>query len=106
MPAPAVAEGDSQLIETARRVLPGGGFGNVSHEIIVAGGKGGRVWDVNGKEYVDYLLGSGPMIVGHAHHEVVEVVQAQTAKGTTFFANNEHGICLAAEIVDAVACAE
>src|SRR5688572_23280958 len=71
MPAPAVAEGDSQLIETARRVLPGGGFGNVSHEIIVAEGKGGRVWDVNGKEYVDYLLGSGPMIVGHAHPEVV-----------------------------------
>ena len=35
-----------------------------------------------------------------------DVVQAQTAKGTTFFANNEHGIRLAAEIVDAVACAE
>ena len=40
MPVPAVAEGDS-LIETARRVLPGGGSGNVSHEIIVAEGKGG-----------------------------------------------------------------
>jgi glutamate-1-semialdehyde 2,1-aminomutase len=106
MPSPAVAAGDSQLIETARRVLPGGGFGNVTHEIIVAAGRGGRVWDVNGKEYVDYLLGSGPMIVGHAHPEVVEVVQAQAAKGTTFFANNEHGIRLAAEIVDAVACAE
>ena len=106
MPAPAVAEGDSQLIETARRVLPGGGFGNVSHEVIIAEGKGGRVWDVSGKEYVDYLLGSGPMIVGHAHPEVVEVVQQQAAKGTTFFANNEHGIRLAAEIVDAVACAE
>ena len=46
------------------------------------------------------------MIVGHAHPEVVEVVQAQAARGTTFFANNEHGIRLAAEIVDAVACAE
>ena len=62
-----------------------------------------RVWDVNGTEYVDYLLGSGPMIVGHAHPEVVEVAQAQTAKGTTFFANNEHGIRLAAEIVDTAA---
>ena len=46
------------------------------------------------------------MIVGHAHPEVVEVVQQVAAKGTTFFANNPLGIRLAAEIVDAVACAE
>ena len=46
------------------------------------------------------------MIVGHAHPEVVEVVREQVAKGTTFFANNAHGIRLAAEIVDAVPCAE
>jgi glutamate-1-semialdehyde 2,1-aminomutase len=99
-------EAERELVETARRVLPGGGFGNVSHEVIVARGQGSRVWDVSGNEYVDYLLGSGPMIVGHAHPEVVEVVQRIAATGTTFFANNEHGIRLAAEIVDAVACAE
>src|SRR5262249_56184379 len=52
------------------------------------------------------LLGSGPMIVGHAHPEVVEVVQQVAAKGTTFFANNEYGVRLAAEIVEAVPCAE
>jgi glutamate-1-semialdehyde 2,1-aminomutase len=97
---------ESQLVETARRVLPGGGFGNVPHEIIIASGRAGRVWDVSGNEYVDYLLGSGPMIVGHAHPEVVEVVRQQVAKGSTFFANNEYGIRLAAEIVDAVPCAE
>ena len=99
-------DAERQLVETARRVLPGGGFGNVSHEVIIAKGLAGRVWDVNGKEYVDYLLGSGPMIVGHAHPEVVDVVQKQAALGTTFFANNEAGIRLAAEIVDAVPCAE
>ena len=66
-------QSDGQLLETARRVLPGGGFGNVSHEVIVARGLAGHVWDVDGKEYIDYLLGSGPMIVGHAHPEVVEV---------------------------------
>jgi glutamate-1-semialdehyde 2,1-aminomutase len=101
-----MAETEQALVATARRVLPGGGFGNVSHEVIVAEGRAGRVWDVSGKEYVDYLLGSGPMIIGHAHPEVVAVVQGQAAKGTTFFANNEHGIRLAAEIVDAVPCAE
>src|SRR6202521_2299133 len=106
MPQQKRAEAEAELVETARRVLPGGGFGNVSHEVIVAEGRAGHVWDVSGNEYVDYLLGSGPMIVGHAHPEVVEVVQQVAAKGTTFFANNEHGIRLAAEIVDAVACAE
>ncbi len=106
MPAQKHTETERELVDLARQVLPGGGFGNVSHEVIVARGQAGRVWDVSGNEYVDYLLGSGPMIVGHAHPEVVEVVQRIVAAGTTFFANNEHGIRLAAEIVDAVACAE
>jgi glutamate-1-semialdehyde 2,1-aminomutase len=106
MPERKCSEAERLLLETARRVLPAGGFGNVSHEIILAQGRGGRVWDVSGNEYVDYLLGSGPMLVGHAHPEVVEVVQRVAATGTTFFANNEFGIRLAAEIVEAVPCAE
>ena len=106
MPAQTHSDAERELIDTARAVLPGGGFGNVTHEVIIAEGKGGHVWDVSGNEYVDYLLGSGPMIVGHAHPEVTEVVQEVAAKGTTFFANNPYGIRLAAEIVDAVACAE
>lgn len=106
MPAQKHSEPERELVEIARRVLPGGGFGNVSHEVIIARGLAGHVWDVSGNEYVDYLLGSGPMLVGHAHPEVVEVVQQMAASGSTFFANNEHGIRLAAEIVDAVACAE
>ena len=94
------------LVAQARRVLPGGSFGNLTSDIVVAEGKGGRVWDVSGNEYVDYLLGSGPMFIGHAHPAVVEAVLAQIPKGVTFFANNEHGIRLAAAIVDAVPCAE
>jgi glutamate-1-semialdehyde 2,1-aminomutase len=100
------SETERELVATAQRVLPGGGFGNVSHDLVIAEGRGSRVWDVSGNEYVDYLLGSGPMIVGHAHPEVVEVVREVAAKGTTFFANNPYGIRLAAEIVDAVPCAE
>jgi glutamate-1-semialdehyde 2,1-aminomutase len=106
MPEHKSSEAESELVTTARRVLPGGGFGNVSHEIVVAEGRGSRVWDVSGNEYIDYLLGSGPMIVGHAHPEVVDVVREVATKGTTFFANNPYGIRLAAEIVDAVPCAE
>ncbi len=97
---------DNDLFEAAKRVLPGGTFGNFPGEVIIREGKGGRVWDEAGKEYVDYLLGSGPMLVGHAHPEVTAAAQAQIARGTTFFANNRLGIELAAAIVEAVPCAE
>jgi glutamate-1-semialdehyde 2,1-aminomutase len=97
---------EQALIDLAHRVLPGGTFGNVATDIVIRSGRGGRVWDVSGNEYVDFLLGSGPMFVGHAHPEVMSAVLAQIPYGSTFFANNEHGIRLAAEIVEAVSCAE
>jgi glutamate-1-semialdehyde 2,1-aminomutase len=94
------------LMNQATRVLPAGSFGNVPNDIVVREGKGGRVWDESGNEYVDFLLGSGPMLVGHANPEVMAAVQEQVAHGTTFFANNRKGIELAEAIVDAVPCAE
>jgi len=63
--------------------------------VVIREGSGGRVWDESGNEYVDFLLGSGPMLVGHGHPEVTAAVQAQLPLGTTFFANNRHGIALA-----------
>ncbi len=94
------------MIERANAVLPGGGFGNFDPGIIVREGKGARVRDEDGKEYVDYLIGSGPMILGHGHPEVLEAIARQMPKGMTFFANNALGIELAEEICSAVACAE
>ena len=104
-----MADAESQtesLAETARRVLPGGGFGNVSFDITIREGKAAHVWDSNGREYVDFLLGSGPLFIGHCHPDVTAAVLDQLPRGATFFANNEHGIRLAAAIVDAVACAD
>ena len=97
---------EAELVELAKRVLPAGGFGNVSYPLIVARGEGSHVWDVSGNEYIDYLLGSGPMIVGHAHPEVLAATQHCVTQGTTFFANNADGIHLAAEIVDAMPSVE
>ena len=102
----AHAETTETLADIARRVLPGGGFGNISFDMVIREGKAGRVWDMEGKEYVDFLLGSGPMFIGHCHPEVTAAVLAQIPRGATFFANNELGIRLAAAIVDAVPCAE
>ena len=97
---------EQSLLEKAYRILPGGTFGNTPAELIVVEGKGSRVWDENGKEYIDYLIGSGPMIVGHGHPEVTAAVRAQLERGTTFFANNPQGIELAGAIADAVPCAD
>ena len=94
------------LAERARAVLPAGGFGNFDPSIFIREGKGSRVWDADGREYVDYLIGSGPMLLGHGHPEVLEVVAEQLPRGMTFFANNAPGVELAEEICRAVSCAE
>lgn len=101
-----ITDAERQIARRAERVLPGGSLGNISNPIVIAEGKAGRVRDASGNEYVDYLMGSGPMLVGHAHPEVIAAVKQQLDKGTTFFANNEHAIRLAEEIVSAVACAD
>jgi glutamate-1-semialdehyde 2,1-aminomutase len=106
MPDPAKSDAELALIELAQRVLPGGNFGNLPGDIVIREGRGGHVWDISGNEYVDYLLGSGPMFVGHGHPDVLAAVTEQIARGFTFFANNEYGIRLAAELVEAVPCAE
>jgi glutamate-1-semialdehyde 2,1-aminomutase len=100
----------SDLLRRAAQVLPGGVLG--SHrsgpglEFVVREGRGAHLWDMNGRRYLDYLLGSGPMLLGHAHPAVVEAVERQMARGTSYFLLNEPAIQLAEEIVRAVPCAE
>lgn len=95
-----------EWLTRARAVLPEGGFGNFDPNIVIREGRGARVWDEDGGEYVDFLIGSGPMILGHGHPEVIEAVERQLSKGMTFFANNTSGIELAEEICRAVPCAD
>ena len=98
------------LVERAARVLPGGVLG--SHrsgpglEFVVKDARGAHLWDADGKRYIDYLLGSGPMLLGHAHPAVVEAVQRQVPHGSTFMLLNPPIIELAEEIVRAVPGAE
>jgi glutamate-1-semialdehyde 2,1-aminomutase len=98
------------LLDRAARVLPGGVLG--SHrsgpglEFVVREGRGAYLWDMNGRRYLDYLLGSGPMLLGHAHPAVVEAVRRQMDRGTSYFLLNEPAVELAEEIVRAVPCAE
>ena len=97
---------DTVLRDKARAFLPGGSFGNAGADLVIVEGSGGRVRDAAGKEYVDFLLGSGPMLIGHRHPEVIEAVRNQLERGTTFFANSAPGILLAEAICEAMPCAE
>jgi glutamate-1-semialdehyde 2,1-aminomutase len=97
---------EAELAAKAARYLAGGTLGNLADDAILTRGRGSRVWDAGGREYVDYLLGSGPMLVGHAHPEVVAAVREQLERGSTFFATNEPAILLAEEIAKAMPCAE
>lgn len=94
----------------ARRVLAG----SVGHDLryatplplYIERGKLGRKWDVDGNEYVDFLLGNGALLLGHADPEVVEAVCRASALGTHF--GNDHPLHIEwAELVQRlVPCAE
>jgi glutamate-1-semialdehyde 2,1-aminomutase len=98
------------LLDLAGHVLAGGGLGifNLPDEVnlVIAEGHGSHVVDVAGKDYVDYHLGSGPALLGHAHPAIVAAVSAQLAKGSTYYFLNEPAIQLAKQIVEAVPCGE
>ena len=96
----------ADIIARAGKVLPAATFGNFPGDIIIREGKGAYVWDEEGNKYIDYLIGSGPMLIGHGHPEVLQAVHEQVEKGMTFFANNEAGIKLAEEILKAMPSGE
>lgn len=100
---------ETELLETARRLLPSGvrnASSRPEHAMVVASARGARLVDVSGNEYVDYLLGSGPLLLGHAHPAVVAAVTAQIERGSGFLLVNEPAIRLAEELVALVPCAE
>ena len=101
---------ERDLLEKAAQFLPGSGTGNTTYpeslKFLVREGKGGRIWDVSGNEYIDWLMGSGPMILGHAHPAVTEAVLSAVSRGSTFFTTNDQAVLLAEELVKAVPCAE
>ena len=98
------------MLERAERVLVGGSNGEFrlppEANMVVSHGEGVTIYDTSGRSYIDFLLGSGPMILGHSHPEVVEAVTRQVARGTTFMALNEPAIQLAERVVDASPCGE
>ena len=100
----------TELLAHAGKYLAGGGTGLFvlppELNLVVERGEGSRVWDVAGREYIDYHLSSGPALLGHAHPAITQAVQQQLPKGTTFFFLNEPEIRLAQKLVEAIPCAD
>src|SRR5258705_5541121 len=101
---------ETTLPQRARRRLPGGVLGTSRYAdeaaFVVKRGPGSKIYDVSGREYIDYVLASGRLVLGHAHPAVVAAVRSQIEGGSTYFMVNEPIIELAEEICQAVPCAE
>ena len=99
-----------ELLRRAQRIFVGGTLGEFhlpdDVAVVFERGAGSKLYTVDGGEYLDYLLGSGPMILGHCHPAVVAAVSAQVQRGTTFFSLSEPTISLGERIVDAAPCGE
>ncbi len=86
----------TDLFNAAQQVIPGGVNSPVrafkavgGTPLFIESAKGAYVYDADGKEYVDYVQSWGPMVLGHAHPEVIEAVRARLDKGLSFGAPTE-----------------
>ena len=99
------------MFAVADRVLPGAGLGSYSLaediRLIYSHGKGSRMWDVDGNEYIDYVGGAGALILGHSHPAVVEASKNQIDRGAHMFGSlNDVAVHLAERLIDDIPCAE
>ncbi|HWL13767.1 MAG TPA: glutamate-1-semialdehyde 2,1-aminomutase [Ureibacillus sp.] len=102
-----------QAFSEAVNLMPGGvnspvrAFKSVNTDpIFMDSGKGAIIKDIDGNEYIDYVLSWGPLILGHSHPEVVEAIQEQVAKGASFGAPTLLENKLAQIVIDRVPSVE
>lgn len=91
-------------------VIPGRSLGTLKLPdelaFVVSRGAGTTLWTTDGRQLIDFVLGSGPMVIGHAHPRVTAAIQEQATRGTTFYTMNEMAERLAARIAELVPCAQ
>jgi len=101
------------LFDQARALIPGGVNSPVrafkavgGTPRFVASGKGARLKDVDGKEYLDYVCSWGPLILGHADEEILAAIREALGRGVSFGAPTEAEVELAREVVQAIPSVE
>ena len=101
----------SELLKSLDDSLPGGELGTLLSyppelRFLAARGRGSKLYDEVGNEYLDLLMGSGPLILGHCHPAVMAAAKAQLEQCSTCYQPTASIAELAALIVDASPCAE
>ncbi|MGC4376231.1 glutamate-1-semialdehyde 2,1-aminomutase [Fictibacillus sp. Mic-4] len=102
-------EKSKAAFQEAKKYMPGGvnspvrAFKSVNMDpVYFERGKGSKVYDIDGNEYIDYVLSWGPLILGHANPRVVESLKQTAEMGTSFGAPNEWETKLAKLVTDRV----
>ncbi len=108
-----MSSSNQQIFDRSRELIPGGvnspvrAFGSVGGTPpIIARGSGARIWDVEGKEYIDYVGSWGPLILGHAHPDVLRAVHRVADSGLSFGAPTESELEMAELLTRAVPSVE
>src|SRR5262249_32101278 len=105
---PRTTDLSRKLQQRSEHVIPGGvdspvrAFRSVGGEPpFIVRGKGSHLWDADGNEYIDYIGSWGPMILGHAHPEVVKAIQVAAVNSASFGASTLSEIELAELVIGA-----
>ena len=97
-------------VERSFHVFPGGCLGEFNLpkglSTVLSHGEGSRIFDVCGKEFIDFSIGWGTNILGHAHPAIIEAVSRQIGKGSNFSYVSKPTLELAEEIIRCIPCAE
>ena len=106
---PPTSNNSQRLYQAASNLIPGGvnsparAWGSVGgNPLFFTSGSGSKITDADSNQYIDYVCSWGPLILGHAHPDVVQAAQEATALGASFGAPTEIEVTAAKLIVDAV----
>jgi glutamate-1-semialdehyde 2,1-aminomutase len=99
------------LYAAAQKMLAGGVSSDARRGVqpvplYISHAAGARLWDVDENEYIDYVLGQGPLILGHTHPAIIEAVKGQLDRGQIYSAQHELELEVAAAVGRLVPCAE
>jgi glutamate-1-semialdehyde 2,1-aminomutase len=107
---PARSDAQTALVARTKALIPGGSTNSLMPpdglEFLIARGEGAYVYDADGRRFLDFMLGAGPLVLGHAHPRIVETLSEQAQRGTHYFGLSTRAVALAERFTQYIPCAE
>ena len=98
------------LVERAQDLIPGGTTNSIvppeGLEFVIERAEGAYIYDMDGRRFLDFMMGAGPLLLGHAHPRMVEAISRQAAAGTHHFGLGRRAVELVERFVRIIPCAE